>query len=585
MKPDRATTSAGVDQRQRDRRRPWWQLSLFERFSIGVQVAGFVVVVALVVVGLSYRAYVASAQDLIRQAESESLSGAVHVAQARIEAESRVLTTSSLALARHPAVRQALQDSATPALAAARQEFDRSFESAGFSMLHLIDRSRTIVHRAAQPGLPAGKAAVWGISEALAGDTLLQTTKEAGGGLVIRSMVPVRGGDDGVVGVVMAGTRFDDNFARRIGKDGAVELAFATPTGVFARSSERFVNTPELHRAFIEAALFERRPVLDFNLDRAALRQYVPVKLGDETFVLIVQGDAGAAQARVVTAARQALQSSVALLVMAFVASCLFAWMLASRLRRVGAQARMLAHDITGTDVVSGAHGEPAAPPLRSELAALEQVFDRTALAVARHHEELHEAKERAEHAANYDALTGLVNRAFLIRRLDEEMVGRPDASWALLFLDLDGFKQVNDRLGHDAGDALLRQTAQRLKALVAVKDDVARLGGDEFVMIALRHGAGRVGDPHGSLLAQAQRLAREVIDALEQPFVVDAGQAVEVSVSIGIALHPEHGQDPALLLKRADIALYAAKHAGRRTFCVYGRHADADQGGLTLVG
>ena len=583
--PGRQAASAGVDQRQRERRRPWWQLSLFERFSIGVQVAGFVVVLALIVVGLSYRAYVASAQDLIRQAESENLSGAAHVARARIDAESRVLNTVSQALARHPAVRQALQDGAASTLAEARQEFDASFERAGFSMLHLIDRTRTIVHRAAQPGLPSGKAAVWGISEALAGDTLLQTTKEASGGLVIRSMVPVRSSDNGVVGVVMAGTRFDDGFAQRIGKDGDVELAFATPTGVFARSSELFVDTPELHRPLIEAALFERRPVLDFDLDRSALRQYVPVKLGDETFVLIVQGDAAEAQEHVLHAARQALQTSAALLTMAILASCLFALMLASRLRRVGAQAQTLARDITGTDVVMGAQGDPAKPAFRSELAVLEHVFDRTALAVARHHEELHEAKERAEHAANYDALTGLVNRAFLLRRLDLEMAERPDAEWALLFLDLDGFKQVNDLLGHAAGDSLLKQAASRLVALIDRKDDVARLGGDEFVMIALRQGGERGSAVSGSLLEQAQRLARNVINALEQPFPINGDQMVEVSVSIGIALHPAHGQDPALLLKRADIALYAAKHAGRRTYCVYGRNADSELSGLTLVG
>ena len=581
----RHTASAGVDQRQRERRRPWWQLSLFERFSIGVQVAGFVVVLALIVVGLSYRAYVASAQDLIRQAESENLSGAAHVARARIDAESRVLNTVSQALARHPAVRQALQDGAAPSLAEARQEFDASFERAGFSMLHLIDRTRTIIHRAAQPGLPSGKAAVWGISEALAGDTLLQTTKEASGGLVIRSMVPVRSSDNGVVGVVMAGTRFDDGFAQRIGKDGDVELAFATPTGVFARSSGRFVDTPELHRPLIEAALFERRPVLDFDLDRSALRQYVPVKLGDETFVLIVQGNAAEAQEHVLHAARQALQTSAALLTMAILASCLFALMLASRLRRVGAQAQTLARDITGTDVVMGAQGDPAKPAFRSELAVLEHVFDRTALAVARHHEELHEAKERAEHAANYDALTGLVNRAFLLRRLDLEMAERPDAEWALLFLDLDGFKQVNDLLGHAAGDSLLKQAASRLVALIDRKDDVARLGGDEFVMIALRQGGERGSAVSGSLLEQAQRLARNVINALEQPFPINGDQTVVVSASIGIALHPAHGQDPALLLKRADIALYAAKHAGRRTYCVYGRNADSELSGLTLVG
>lgn len=557
--------------------RPWWQPALLERYSIGVQVASFVVVLALIVLGLSYRDYVDSAQDLIRQAESERLTGAAHVARARIDAESRVLTASTHALAQHPAVRQALQAAGdTSALAATRLELDQAHARAGFSMLHLIDRTRVIVHRAAQPGLPAGKAAVWGISEALAGDTLLQTTKEASGGLVIRSMVPVRGRQDEVVGVVMAGTRFDDVFARRIGQDSGVDIAFATPTGVVARSSVRFGDAADGHKKLIEAALFERRPVLDFDLDRAALRQYVPVKLGDEAFVLIVQGDAAAAQARVVHAVHQALKTSVGLLALAMVASCLFALMLASRLRLVGARAQTLAHDITGVD--HAAQRDPRTRALRSELAELEQVFDRTALAVARHHEELHEAKERAEHAANNDALTGLANRASLLRRLEFALANQPEADWALLFIDLDGFKQVNDSLGHDAGDALLRQVASRLHAQVGSRDLVARLGGDEFVIVAHAPSA------EADIRAQAQGLARQVITALEQPFHLHADQSAQVSASVGIALHPVHGQEVSLLLKRADIALYAAKNGGRRTYCVYGSPGETEAGGLTLV-
>lgn len=583
MTPRRRDPATSLASQTAARQRPWWQPGLLERYSIGVQVATFVVVLAGIVLGLSYRAYVDSAQDLIRQAESERLTGAAHVARARIDAESRVLTASTQALAQHPAVRQALQAGGdTTALAAARMELDQAHARAGLSMLHLIDRTRVIVHRAAQPGLPAGKSSVWGISDVLAGDTLLQTTKEASGGLVIRSMVPVRGTQDEVVGVVMAGTRFDDEFARRSGQDSGVDIAFATPTGVVARSSVRFGDAADGHKKLIEAALFERRPVLDFDLDRAALRQYVPVKLGDEAFVLIVQGDAAAAQARVVHAVHQALKTSVGLLALAMAASCLFALMLASRLRLVGARAETLARDITGVD--PAAQRDPRTRALRSELAELEQVFDRTALAVARHHEELHEAKEQAEHAANNDALTGLANRAFLLRRLEFEMTSRPKAAWALLFIDLDGFKQVNDSLGHDAGDALLRQVASRLCAQVGSRDLVARLGGDEFVIVS--HGQGTVADagPQTDMQAQAQGLARQLITALEQPFHLHADQVAEVSASIGIALHPAHGQEVSLLLKRADIALYAAKHAGRRTFCVYGQPGDTETSSLTLV-
>ena len=584
MTPSDAPVRPLPNRRRTDRRQPWWHLSLLERFSIGAQVAGFVVALAIVVVGLSYRAYVDAAQELIRQAEGESLSGAAHVAQARIEAESRVLSGVSAALARHPAVQDALQARSEAGLATARLEFDKAFDSAGFSMLHLIDRTRSIRHRASEPGVPTAKANFWGIGEALAGDTLLQTSKEPGGGLVIRAMVPVHGADDEVVGVVMAGTRFDDKFAQRIGKDSGVELAFATPTGVVARSSERFVQAPEAHRAFIEAALFQRRPVLDFDLDHAALRQYVPLRLGDETFVLIVQGDAAAAQARVVGAARQTLQTSAAVLVLAIVASCLFALTLASRLRRVGAQARTLARDITGNDVMQAAAGEQAQPVRRSELAVLEHVFDRTALAVARHHEELHEAKARAEHAANFDGLTGLMNRACLMQRVAAIMADRADAEWALLFLDLDGFKQVNDLHGHDAGDALLRLTASRLREQVNQGDDVARLGGDEFVILVHRQLDPVAPDLSASLVDQARRLATSLIVALEQPVATHDGRVLLVSASIGIALHPAHGQESPLLFKRADIALYASKHAGRRTYRFYGHPGDADAKGLTLV-
>jgi diguanylate cyclase (GGDEF)-like protein len=542
------------------RRRRW-----LRHFPLGLQVLAFISLLAVGVIGWSHRAYVDSAQALIRQSESEHLIGAALVARARIEAESRVLVSATQSLARHPAVQAALQaptppDSAPPAV---RAEMDALFDSAGLSTLDLIDRRRAIVHRAPATAVRGLKAAVWGVAEALAGEAMLQTAKEASGGLIVRSIVPVPGDDGRVVGVVMAGTRFDNPFAERIAQDSTVELAIATPIGVVARSSDRFRMTPELHQRPLEQALFERKPVLVFDLARDGLRQYVPVRLGDETFVLIVQGNAQAAQARVVTAAREATQVSMAMFGMATVAAGLFAMTLGRRLRQVRAQAEHLARDITGEVAVGTWPSAGGRLALRGcELDALEHVFDHTARSVARHHEALRLAKLQAEHAADSDPLTGLPNRSCLMRMLSSRLSQQPGEDWALLFLDLDGFKQVNDQRGHDIGDALLREAAERLIRLAGRREDVTRLGGDEFVLIA---------HADGPPLAP-QRLAQKVIHALEQPFHLDSGTTpVQVSASIGIALHPEHGRDASTLLKHADMALYAAKGAGRRTYRLYG--------------
>ena len=544
-------------------RRASGQARWLGRFPLGLQVLGFISVLAVVVIGSSYRAYVNSAQALIRESEGEHLIGAALVARARIEAESRVLVSTAQSLARHPGVREALQEPVTPgALAAVGQEMEAAFVSTGLSTLDLIDRRRMIVHRAPASAVRGLKASVWGVAEALGGEAMLQTAKEASGGLIVRSIVPVPGLDGRVVGVVMAGTRFDNPFARRIAQDSTVELAIATPLGVVARSSDRFHMTPALHQKPLEQALFERQPVLVFDLDHDSLRQYVPVRLGDETFVLIVQGDAQAAQAHVVAAAREATRSAMTMFGLAIVAASLFAMTLGRRLRQIKTQAEHLARDITGeVHVVPSGGGLPFAKG-GCELDALEHVFDHTARSVARHHEALHRAKVQAEHAADSDPLTGLPNRGCLMRMLSNRLAERPGEDWALLFLDLDGFKQVNDQRGHDVGDALLCEASERLVRLVGCREDVTRLGGDEFVLIA--HAGGPALAP--------QRLAQRVIQALEQPFHIDAGEPpVQVSASIGIALHPEHGRDASTLLKHADMALYAAKGAGRRTYRLYG--------------
>ena len=180
-------------------------------------------------------------------------------------------------------------------------------------------------------------------------------------------------------------------------------------------------------------------------------------------------------------------------------------------------------------------------------------------LAMAEDFTERRAYEEQLRRQALYDALTELPNRTLLHDRLQRAIVStqREGGTVALLVLDLDHFKHVNDALGHPQGDELLRHLAQRLVGRVRASDTVARLHGDEFALVLSSTDAqGAIG------------VARKLQRLLERPFQVDS-QTLRLEVSIGIAVAPEHGNDPELLLRRANIALYAAKR-GRSGYAVY---------------
>lgn len=164
------------------------------------------------------------------------------------------------------------------------------------------------------------------------------------------------------------------------------------------------------------------------------------------------------------------------------------------------------------------------------------------------------------ESMALHDSLTGLPNRRLLMERLALTIAhaSRNRHAMAVLFLDLDGFKQVNDTLGHDAGDALLGLVADRLMTTVRQEDTVARLGGDEFV----------VGVWELTHAGQADTVASKLIQAVSQPYLIH-GQSVNITISAGVSLYPAHGEDGETLIKSADRALYAAKRSGKNTFCI----------------
>ncbi|GBG12614.1 uncharacterized protein NMK_0145 [Novimethylophilus kurashikiensis] len=170
-------------------------------------------------------------------------------------------------------------------------------------------------------------------------------------------------------------------------------------------------------------------------------------------------------------------------------------------------------------------------------------------------------AEDQTRHLAHYDALTELPNRTLINDRLQQAIVKakRDKNRMAVMFVDLDQFKPVNDNLGHDIGDLLLKQVARRLQSCMRESDTVARIGGDEFVVLL----------PEIDREADAEVVAAKIRNALQLPFEA-AGHYLSISCSTGIAVYPDHGLDEKLLLINADIAMYRAKKAGKNNYQFY---------------
>lgn len=167
-------------------------------------------------------------------------------------------------------------------------------------------------------------------------------------------------------------------------------------------------------------------------------------------------------------------------------------------------------------------------------------------------------AEERIRYLAEHDALTGLPNRVLLHDRLAQALLAaqREHRRLALLFVDLDRFKNINDSLGHHVGDQLLRAVAERIVQCVRASDTVSRPGGDEFTLLL----------PHIAGPDDAARVAEKLLEALARPFSID-GRQLMISASIGISLYPDDGADIAALMRSADVAMYHGKESGRNAY------------------
>ena len=178
-------------------------------------------------------------------------------------------------------------------------------------------------------------------------------------------------------------------------------------------------------------------------------------------------------------------------------------------------------------------------------------------------HKKVHNHAKVQESRALHDSLTGLANRQLLADRVSQAITHaqRNMNAMALLYIDLDRFKQINDTFGHDGGDLVLQLVASRLVAAVRQEDTVARLGGDEFVIVLWQI----------SSAVGASAAAEKMIQMLSQPYSI-YGQTVHITASIGVSIYSVHGRNAEALSKSADLALYDAKHAGRNNYRISNR-------------
>jgi diguanylate cyclase (GGDEF)-like protein/PAS domain S-box-containing protein len=231
--------------------------------------------------------------------------------------------------------------------------------------------------------------------------------------------------------------------------------------------------------------------------------------------------------------------------------------------------------DASDSEALGGSVGrcsndyEVEMPEGQTRVLATSRIVARDAAGVARHLvvviddiTERKRSEQRIAFMAHHDVLTGLANRLSIMDKIEEAIArhSRRGDSFAVLLLDLDRFKHVNDTLGHAVGDALLRETAVRLKASLRETDVLARLGGDEFAIVQ---------DSDSNQREAASALADRIIDIVSKPFDIE-GNEVNIATSIGISLAPEHATSSDSLMKMADLALYRAKSAGRNGYCFF---------------
>lgn len=523
---------------------------MLKRIPIAFQIVGLLVLFSLATTWINYFQDVKVLRQTLHFTEQEKAKNVAFTVLALIKNDSASLLAIARALRNNRDIHQAMAEySRSGDPQAMRNVLQRLYPQLGTGMLSVVDRNNVVLYRAHLTEKSGDKTSFWGLDEALAGEEMLVANREPEGGISVRVITPITLPDQGIAGVLVVGTQFVDAFAKKIAADAHADISFATENRIWTSSLPAEQRDFASHAENIKKSLYERGAVFVIDNNARIARLYTPLRIVDETIHLIVQTDTSSSHALLRQNEQQLLWLSVMLLVAATLLGALFTFFLIRPLKRLQQKAFNLLKEFSGEDI--GIHR-------KNEIASLVQAFDLTTTLLVRHVEDMKQARDEAEFAAQYDTLTGLPNRSLLMDRLTQaaSMAERDSRLIGIIFMDLDNFKTINDSLGHDAGDQVLREMAQRLRDSVRAQDTVSRPGGDEFVVLLPE-----LSDPEDAVI-----VARKILQALDSP-ISTLASLPHISASLGIAVFPRDGKDARTLLKNADAAMYHAKESGRNRY------------------
>ncbi|MBF0620309.1 MAG: diguanylate cyclase [Magnetococcales bacterium] len=436
----------------------------------------------------------------------------------------------------------------------------RVFGGLGVDMLIAINPAGKVLYRSSgdeQTVFEVSDEFQSGVSKVQEGEAVLLAI-QAKGSLAVMAFSPVFQ-DGSVVGAVIVGTQFGDRLANYLSRGVAFPVAFAISEKILGSAvplDEWIATQWTLVRQSIadQEIFYEEK-----HADSQAIF-YTPVRVLSHELTVMVFVDLIQSHGPLFQSGKRLMWS--ALIIMIFVSILGFATylFLIFPLRRLYRKSQVLME-------VCKADGIPVTlDDLRkgNEIHVLDQALETASLIVYTHIGRLHQQKETFENMAVRDSLTGLGNRRSFEEFLDRslEWCGSRKSSLAVFYLDLDHFKPVNDKMGHDVGDLLLKAVSERFLHCARESDGVFRLGGDEFAAI--------LPDCDRNF---AKSVAERYNQEIARPYTLK-GNNCNIGVSIGISLFPEHGDERDILLKHADMALYASKGKGRGTFSIFSEEA-----------
>jgi len=458
------------------------------------------------------------------------------------------------------------------------QLLDRSYRDAGIDLLEVTNEEGQVLSRAQDPGRSGDMATAWGIAEALTGSSSL-VSEQNGSGPYILAIEPIRVNNK-VVGTLSVGVKIGERLMHALSAELGANFALLARSGELVASSDPKKLTPDVEA--IQEAFQKKIPIYRTNDVLHTTLVYLPVMIVDEGWVILTQIDSHAAFELLKKGDHQAALNMLAVVVASVLAILLILWFALKPLRQLSQRSGKLLTQLTET--------KPAQRFIDDIDAVVNTLDTLTELLLARNKTLAEQSEQRAKdqavadqqqataaaeirQLAFYDALTHLPNRRQFLILLQDAVVDSQNHQQheALLFLDLDKFKEINDTLGHDKGDLLLQQVAQRISSCIHDSDIAARLGGDEFVVL-LRG----LSDNEDTATGEATTTGTKILQALDQTYHLGSCE-YHCTVSIGITLFTGHYGGVGELMKRADIAMYHAKGAGRHTLRFFTPAMQAD--------